>query len=147
MSCSNFKNYDGFIRDHDLSFGLNLFYTLMVKTFDSQQIENLTNLEKYKLSWYFDSNSLSLTFLTTFDEFFPLTQTIYLKENIMSEDKTITLKINQIELKYQEEINEINKLKQQIKNIKENEIDKLKQQIKSLEDIEIIFAYHYTLYE
>lgn len=118
ISNSTYKNYDGFVRESGLSNGLTLelFHTLMTKSFGKTE-------PNYKLSWSFDNTSLELIFNILLEGFFPLTQTIRLDEKILSGDKLLTLKLTEMESKYQ------------------NEIMELKKQICELENKPIVFAY------
>jgi hypothetical protein len=128
ISNSTYKNYDGVIRETNLDMGLELFYTLVTRSFDSnstnlQNLPNKSSQHTYTLSWQFDTNSLRLTFSTVLDGFYPITQTIQLNEKILSGDKVLTLKLTEMESKHQAEISE------------------LKQQIYELENKGIIFAF------
>jgi hypothetical protein len=60
------------------------------------------------------------------DGFFPIVQSIELKEKVLSGDKTLTIKLTEMEAKYKKEINELNK------------------QIEDLKNEQIIFAHHPT---
>lgn len=130
LCCSSLKKYDGFVKSDNLDIDLDMFYNIVVKTFNSvdykQDVDNeknKTNCNLYKLLWSFDSKCLRLTFSSLFDGFFSINQTVELKEVIITGDDVLTYKLTNIEVKYQ------------------NEISILKKNIEDLQNEEIILAY------
>ncbi len=115
-----FQNYEDIIRDSDISsnLSLELFNTLVTKSFENQP--------NYKVVFQVENNFLKLTFTAVLDGFFPIVQSIELKEKVLSGDKTLTIKLTEMEAKYKKEINELNK------------------QIEDLKNEQIIFAHHPT---
>jgi len=117
-----YQNYEGVIRDSDISsnLSLELFNTLINKSFSNQP--------NYKVVFQVENNFLKMNFTAVLDGFFPIVQTIELREKILSGDKTLTIKLTEMESKYKKEINELNK------------------QIEELKNEEIIFAHHPTTF-
>ena len=117
-----YQNYEGIIRDSDISstLSLELFNTLINKSFNNQL--------NYKVVFQVENNLLKMSFTAVLDGFFPIVQTIELREKILSGDKALTIKLTEMEAKYKKEINELNK------------------QIEELKNEEIIFAHHPTTF-
>lgn len=117
VSNSTYKNYHKTIVDPDLNSNLtiDLFYILMVKTFDKS-----TNCS---LNWGFDDLTLQLKFSTLLDGFFPLEQHIVLDEKVLSDDGVLTMAITEMEAGFLKEI------------------EGLKTRIDELENRTIIFAF------
>ena len=105
-----YQNYEGVIRDSDISsnLSLELFNTLVNKSFSNQP--------NYKVVFQVENNFLKMSFTAVLDGFFPIVQTIELKEKILSGDKTLTIKLTEMESKYKKEINELNKQIEDLKN-------------------------------
>lgn len=148
ISNKTFVNYDGFVRETDLgsdsdatNMNLDKFYILMVNCFDqaelserserSEQSELSTQLDKsinenniYSLEWDYQPSGLSVEFFAVLDGFFEISAKISLEEKILSSDKVLSITLNEIQSKHQEEI-----------SILENRISELENQ-------PIIFASH-----
>ena len=105
-----YQNYEGVIRDSDISsnLSLELFNTLINKSFSNQL--------NYKVVFQVENNFLKMNFTAVLDGFFPIVQTIELREKILSGDKTLTIKLTEMESKYKKEINELNKQIGELKN-------------------------------
>jgi hypothetical protein len=118
ISNINWKNYEGYIRESsiDSNVSLDIFHTIMTKSFNSEP--------NYSIIWKLEQNTLELNFNTLFDGFLPFSQSVKLGEKIMSGDASLTIKITEIESRYQ--------LK----------IKKLEEQIESMQNEEIIFGYN-----
>ncbi len=108
-----FQNYEGIIRDSDITsnLSLELFNTLVNKSFGNQP--------NYKVVFQVENNFIKINFTAILDGFFPIIQTIELREKVLSGDKALTLKLTEMEAKYKSEINE---LKKQIDELKNEEI-------------------------
>ncbi len=105
-----FQNYEDTIRDSDISsnLSLELFNTLITKSFENQP--------NYKVIFQVENNYLKLTFTAVLDGFFPIVQSIELKEKVLSGDKTLTIKLTEMEAKYKKEIADLQKQIDDLKN-------------------------------
>jgi hypothetical protein len=105
-----YQNYEGVIRDSDISsnLSLELFNTLINKSFSNQP--------NYKVIFQVENNFLKMSFTAVLDGFFPIVQTIELREKILSGDKALTIKLTEMESKFKKEINELNKQIEDLKN-------------------------------
>ena len=113
-----YQTYETIVNNYDLSDILTIetFYLMITRTFNK--------IDNYNLIFELDCNSLKLYFTTVLDGFFTLNQTITLKEKILSNDSSLTMKLTEIEMKFKKEI------------------DLLQKHIYKLENEEIIFAFH-----
>lgn len=126
---------------------LDKFYILMVNCFDqaelserseqSEQSELSTQSDKsaqldksinknntYSLEWDYRPSGLSVEFFAVLDGFFEISAKISLEEKILSSDKVLSITLNEIQSKHQEEIS------------------RLENRISELENQPIVFASH-----
>jgi len=134
---STYQNYEKNICEHDLiqDLTIKMFYTIITKVFESTESTkstkstesiNLTESTKlngskkqqstYSFQFELVSSRLKINFLVILDEFFPISQSIELDEKILSEDKTLTIKLTEIESKYQKQIDVLNEKINQLEN-------------------------------
>jgi hypothetical protein len=118
ISNTTYKTYDGYIKDDDLNTGLSLdlFHTMLCKCLDETQIQTQTQTQSnYNIIWQFGDSVLNgdsvlkLSLNVILDGFFPVEQTIVLGEKVLSGDKMLTLKLTEMESKYQQKIAELEK--------------------------------------
>jgi hypothetical protein len=88
-----YQNYEGIVRDSDISsnLSLELFNTLINKSFNNQP--------NYKVVFQVENSFLKMSFTAVLDGFYPIVQNIELREKILSGDKTLTIKLTEMEAK------------------------------------------------
>jgi hypothetical protein len=122
MNNKTFQTWEKNICAYDLNdsgLSIQMFHTILAKSFEQ------TN-PSYSFQFELNRTKLTIIFDAILDGFFPISQSIDLDEKIISGDKTLTLKLGQIESNYQ------------------NQIDVLKKRIEELENEPIVFAVHPT---
>lgn len=111
ISNTTYKTYDGYIKDNDLNTGLtlDLFHTMLCKCLDNAKQTQNQAQTNYNIMWQFGDSVLNLNLAVVLDGFFPVEQTITLGEKVLSGDKLLTLKLTEMESKYQQKIAELEK--------------------------------------
>jgi len=110
ISNTTFINYDCIIKQTDLEYDISLdkFHTLIKNCFEFKS--------NYLIDWQFEPNLLNITFSAILDEFCDIEKKIQLREKILYENKFFTIKLNEIELKHQSKINELEKKIYELQN-------------------------------
>lgn len=118
---TNYTTYTTTIRTDDLTnqiLDLDGFFNMVIKSFDSKYKLD----SNYKVDIELNNDFLLLSFTVSFDNLFVIKEVFRLDEKIVSDDKLLNNKLNDIENKY---TNEIKSLKDEIKSLK-TEICELK---------------------
>jgi hypothetical protein len=135
ISNTTYKTYDTYVTNDDLNTGLtlDLFHTMLCKCLDNVNCANNAKQTQnqdqdqaqtnYNIMWQFGDSVLNLNLMAVLDGFFPVEQTITLGEKVLSGDKMLTLKLTEMESKYQQKIVELER---------------------QIYDREIVFAIHHS---
>ncbi len=96
-----YQNYEGFINREDINqmITLDIFYKIMQKCFKSEQ--------NYSVLLEIKSNMITLNFEANLDGFFRFSESISIKEKVLSDDKILTVKLTEMESRHQREIEEL----------------------------------------
>lgn len=121
----NYSTYTTTIRTDDIinpNVDLDMLFYMMVKSFETKPNSG----SNYQVSYEFNDKFLNLTFIATFDKLFVTKEVIRLEERILSDDKLLSSKLNEMEINY------------------ENKIKLLNEKIYELSNTEIVFGVHPT---
>lgn len=130
VSCGTFENYCGKITKEELDsvssdinhLTLDKLYHIITNAFESKPNYNIA----FKYENTTKSNLLSIIFTVCFESFYDIEYIVQLNEKVLTNDKLYTIKLSEMELKFQSKINELEK------------------QLDMLANEEIIFGHHKT---
>lgn len=103
----NYSTYTTTIRTDDIinpNVDLDMLFYMMVKSFETKPNSG----SNYQVSYEFNDKFLNLTFIATFDKLFVTKEVIRLEERILSDDKLLSSKLNEMEINYENKIKLLN---------------------------------------
>lgn len=106
---TTWQNYESVIYRSDIDSiqSLNAFYKIVLNSFSQLNVPKSESESNYSVSFNIKPNLLELEFEANLEGFYLIKQKIYIKENNLSGDKVVSMKLNEIESRYKREITEL----------------------------------------